>query len=978
MVNYEQKRIFTNIISKFDTAPIQITDSINLSNSEIFINGNLFSGGAGGTTAGGGTILSSGGTSILLTSTTNISSTAIAFNIGGRTVFSFDGAGRALYFDPSGTGNRFWISSATMVADRVQLGGNGLGADPGKFLQTTDSLGTGTWAYVSTLQNTIGTSVSISSGGVYFRTGSTSVLDAGRIDSRRNWFLGLPSLSGNNDLVGSNDMTIIGGRMRYQGGGTPVVGQVLTVADTQGTLVLSTFTLTGASSFVVGNQIASGTTSVRVDGPGQFVSFTQGLHEIARFTGTGRLGLSNSVPSATLDVGGDAVIQGPLTVQPGTGGTGYVFTTLDAGGRGAWASPTSLFSGTGSSLDQWKVNSTIHAFQGILQGEERIRFSTGGAYLGLTSSYMFNVSGIVAAAGFASLSPLRFYIGPNGTGTEVVRVLDNGNFGIGTVSPLYKLQVAGSQSNTGALFVSTNINALGNITGGFFFGNGAGLTNIATSNVGIGSNRVDVFQAYTYSNINALQIGISSISSSVFSTLNAYNLAGGLGFYSTLSSIIEQTSNTLSAAIGPGAGQVVSSFSTSIGFALVAQFSTLSSYIVENTVQFSTLSSLILTTSLSDRAYASTIAFSTASTVSYASLSTFLSTGGIFTGSLALTNRANLWLSSGSKLAIGYKTFQDASGVLDVSGLVFAQGIRGIRAPFAVGVGTSTTTKLVAGGWTSSVGWRYSLEADLDLSGRIFRNGQLYTLDGTPDVYWTRNGSNIWFADGNVGIGVIDPAYPLDVAGRIRCFGVDVIQGPGPQVSTGQGQYVSPWQYAGSNIYYGQGGAAIGPGVSSVLNGVSWDVSGPVRIRFGPTYMSSLGVGIPYGSTLTATADIFGSLRARSLAVDSTGVFGGRVTARDFLSLSDQRFKKNIEVLSDPHSLLESIRGVRFDWIDSQKRDVGLVAQDVLKTLPEAVEGDEEKGFHVAYDKVIPVLLEAIKNLHKRVETLEKRLQTTI
>jgi prepilin-type processing-associated H-X9-DG protein len=291
-------------------------------------------------------------------------------------------------------------------------------------------------------------------------------------------------------------------------------------------------------------------------------------------------------------------------------------------------------------------------------------------------------------------------------------------------------------------------------------------------------------------------------------------------------------------------------------------------------------------------------------------------------------------------------------------------------------VGTSTTTKLVAGGWTSSVGWRYSLEADLDLSGRIFRNGQLYTLDGTPDVYWTRNGSNIWFADGNVGIGVIDPAYPLDVAGRIRCFGVDVIQGPGPQVSTGQGQYVSPWQYAGSNIYYGQGGAAIGPGVSSVLNGVSWDVSGPVRIRFGPTYMSSLGVGIPYGSTLSATADIFGSLRTRSLAVDSTGVFGGRVTARDFLSLSDQRFKKNIEVLSDPHSLLESIRGVRFDWIDSQKRDLGLVAQDVLKTLPEAVEGDEEKGFHVAYDKVIPVLLEAIKNLNKRVETLEKRLQT--
>lgn len=975
MVNYEQKRIFTNIISKFDTSPIQITDSINLSNAEIFINGTLLTGGGGGSASGGGTIISSGGTSILLTSTTNISSTAIAFNVGGRTVFSFDGAGRALYFDPSGTGNRFWISSATMVADRVQLGGGGLGAVPGKFLQTTDSLGTGTWAYVSTLQNSIGTSVSISSGGVYFRTGSTSVLDAGRIDSRRNWFLGLPSLTGNNDLVGSNDMTVIGGRLRYQGGGTPIVGQVLTVADTQGTLVLSTFTATGVSSFVVGNQIASGTTSVRVDGAGQYVSYTQGLNETARFTGTGRLGLSNAAPSATLDVGGDAIIRGPLTVQPGSAAADYVFTSLSAGGQGVWASPTNLFSGSGSTLDQWKINSTIHAFQGILQGEERIRFSTGGAYLGLTSSYMLNVSGIVAAAGFASLSPLRFYIGPNGTGTEVLRIQDNGNCGIGTSAPLYKLQVAGSQSNQGALFVSTNITALGNITGGFFFGNGAAITNIATSNVGVGSNRVDVFQAYTYSNINALQIGISSISSSVFSTLNAYNLAGGLGFYSTLSSIIEQTSNTLSAAIGPGAGQVVSSFSTSMGFALNAQFSTLSSYIVENTVQFSTLSSLILTTSLSDRAYASTVAFSTASTVSYATLSTFLSTGGVFTGSLVLQNRANLWLSSGSKLAIGYKTFQDCSGVLDVSGLIYARGIRGIRAPFAVGVGTSTTTKLVAGGWTSTIGWRYNIEADLDISGRLFRNGQLYTLDGTPDTYWTRNGSNIWFADGNVGIGVLDPSYPLDVAGRIRCFGVDVIQGPGPLVSTGQGLYVSPWQYAGSNIYYGQGGAGIGPGVSSVQNGVSWDVSGPVRIRFGNTYMSSLGVGIPYASTLSATADIFGSLRTRNLQVDTTGVFGGRVTARDFLSLSDQRFKENIEVVSSPQDVLAQIRGVRFDWKDSKKRDVGLLAQEVLKSLPEAVEGDEEKGFHVAYDKIIPVLLEAIKELHGRVESLEKRVQ---
>jgi hypothetical protein len=288
-----------------------------------------------------------------------------------------------------------------------------------------------------------------------------------------------------------------------------------------------------------------------------------------------------------------------------------------------------------------------------------------------------------------------------------------------------------------------------------------------------------------------------------------------------------------------------------------------------------------------------------------------------------------------------------------------------------MGVGTSTTLGLVGIGYTSGVGWNMSLQGDIDISGRLFRNGQLYTIDGIPDVYWSRNGSNIWFSDGNVGIGTTTPVYPLDVAGRIRCFGVDVIPGPGPAASTGQGSYTSPWQYEGSNIYYNLGGVGMGVGISSVLNGVMMDVSGPIRIRNGPTYMSSLAVNIPYGSTMMAGVDLFASVRARSLIVDSTGVFAGRVTARDFLSLSDQRLKKNIHLISNPDTILSSIRGVRFEWRDTNKGDIGLLAQEVVKVLPEAVDGDVEEGLRVSYDKLVPVLLESIKKLQQRVEDLE-------
>lgn len=956
MVDVAEKRIRTNIISQFDQTPIQITDDINLSNAQLYQNGILFSG-SGTTTSNGTTNISSGGTSITLVSTTSAFSTAIGFNVGGRTVFSLNGIGQALYYDPSGTGNRFWISSATLVADNIRVGGP---AVPGKFLECVDASGTGVWNYVSTLRTPQANAVSLSSAGIYFHTGDLLAQDAGRVDSNRNWYLGKPSLTGNGDLATSNDFTVIGGQLRYQGGGTPVAGQVLTIADGLGNVVLSNSGGGTLSSFVVGNQIQSGATSVRTDGAGQFTAFSQGASELVRVTGSGRLGILTPTPSQPLDVNGNALIQGNLTINPTSATSGYVFTT-NAGGTGSWQAPSNLFSGTNS----WVVNGALPAFQGFLNGTEQIRLSTSGGVFGVNGSYNLDVNGVVAASAFASHSPIRFWIG--GPNTEVGRFTDNGNFGIGTSTPGYKLTVAGSQSNEAALFISTNATVYGVMTAGFFSGNGSNITNIQTSNVGAGSNRVDLFQAETRSNTLALQIGLSTLSTNIYSTLDAYNLAGGLSFYSTLSSYLTQTSNSLSAAIGPGAGAVVSSYSTQVGFAMDAQFSTLSSYIVTNNVQFSTLSSLIQTTSLSDRIYASTIAFSTASTFTKVGISSLLSTGGIFTGPV--------WMSS---LGVGYKQGQDISGTIDTKGLIYSAGLRGLSSPFTLGVGTSTTLQLIGYSYTPGLGWRGSLQGDLDISGRLYRNGQLYTVDGIPDVYWSQNGSNIWFASGNVGIGVTNPVYPLDVAGRIRCFGVDVIQGPGPTASTGQGQYVSPWVYEGSNIYYNLGGAGIGTGISSVLNGVMWDVSGPVRIRNGPTYMSSLAVNIPYGSTMTAAADIFGSLRARSLVVDSTGTFAGRVTARDFLSLSDQRFKQDIRLMSDAPAIVQGLRGVRFNWIDTKKPDIGLLAQDVKPLLPEAVEGDLEEGLRVAYDKLIPVLIESIKDLQNRVQFLERKLHQTV
>lgn len=99
--------------------------------------------------------------------------------------------------------------------------------------------------------------------------------------------------------------------------------------------------------------------------------------------------------------------------------------------------------------------------------------------------------------------------------------------------------------------------------------------------------------------------------------------------------------------------------------------------------------------------------------------------------------------------------------------------------------------------------------------------------------------------------------------------------------------------------------------------------------------------------------------------------FSGPVSAQNFITTSDRTLKKNIDRIVDYETILSSINGVRFDWVEcSCKRDVGVIAQEVLAVLPEAVEEGPE-GLQVAYMKLIPVLIEAVKSLQERVRKLE-------
>jgi len=93
-------------------------------------------------------------------------------------------------------------------------------------------------------------------------------------------------------------------------------------------------------------------------------------------------------------------------------------------------------------------------------------------------------------------------------------------------------------------------------------------------------------------------------------------------------------------------------------------------------------------------------------------------------------------------------------------------------------------------------------------------------------------------------------------------------------------------------------------------------------------------------------------------------------------SPSDISLKENIKPIENALDKVEKLQGVTFDWKESDsildiKEDIGFIAQDVQKVLPELVRENENGKLSLRHQGIIPVLLEAIKELSNRIKVLE-------
>ena len=125
-------------------------------------------------------------------------------------------------------------------------------------------------------------------------------------------------------------------------------------------------------------------------------------------------------------------------------------------------------------------------------------------------------------------------------------------------------------------------------------------------------------------------------------------------------------------------------------------------------------------------------------------------------------------------------------------------------------------------------------------------------------------------------------------------------------------------------------------------------------------------------STGTGLAFVQGPVSTFIIGADSNATFSGTVTAAGFVTASDSRLKRNTRPITDYETILSAVDAVRFQWSASGKADVGVIAQSLLRVLPEAVLEDTDGYYKVEYAKLIPVLIQSVKALQERVSVLER------
>src|SRR6056300_1377178 len=316
------------------------------------------------------------------------------------------------------------------------------------------------------------------------------------------------------------------------------------------------------------------------------------------------------------------------------------------------------------------------------------------------------------------------------------------------------------------------------------------------------------------------------------------------------------------------------------------------------------------------------------------------------------------WTVNGDNISrsignVGIGGVSDATNKLKVHGSILATSnleVTGnILATSNLEVGTAN---LVVNTSTSRVGIGVTdPQHKLDVNGDInIATGSTLRIGGTEAVFsnWTVNGDNISRSIGNVGIGgAADADNGLKVHGSILA--------------------TSTLEVGTANLYVDTSTSNVGIGMTTPqftldVNGdINIDSESKFRIAGDPVGIWTTETpGTPETSAINYTTGNVG-IGGTSEETFELKVHGNVLATHDIVAFSDRRLKTKIERIEGALDKVCALGGYTFMMND--KPSTGLIAQEVLEVLPEAVHGSEETHYSLAYGNMIGLLVEAVKEL---------------
>jgi hypothetical protein len=236
--------------------------------------------------------------------------------------------------------------------------------------------------------------------------------------------------------------------------------------------------------------------------------------------------------------------------------------------------------------------------------------------------------------------------------------------------------------------------------------------------------------------------------------------------------------------------------------------------------------------------------------------------------------------------------------------------------------------------------------------------------EGTENLYFTEARAIASFTGGD-GINIAtDGTISFDGEGELNTYQGNEFIVTG-SVGSGIKSYIDGGQNVG--VPYGQ--------LSAEWGGNTWNT-----LTWFPAGVSVTGYVYATDNIQTNGGDIVvktGSTIKAFMDQDGNGYFTGDVTSNG--SASDERLKENIVPLEKGLAEVEQIKTYTFNYKDRPEDTLpGVIAQEIEQILPEVVydiEMEDDTYKAVRYQQIVPVLIEAIKDLSDKVKDLENRLE---